>query len=64
MRTFIEHRQQLDDFVKNNSSVSVRKFSNPWKEVGEPPKKFNKKGRPSLVGEELLIKIKEMIIEI
>ena len=30
-----------------------RKFSNPQKEVGEPPEKFNKKGRPSLVGEEL-----------
>ena len=39
-----------------------RKFSNPQKEVGEPPEKFNKKGRPSLVGEELVVKIKEVII--
>ena len=40
------------------------KFSNPQKEVGEPLEKFNKKGRPSLVGEELLVKIKEAIIGI
>ena len=39
-----------------------RKFSNPQKEVGEAPETFNKKNRPSLVGEELLVKIKEAII--
>ena len=41
-----------------------RKFFNPQKDVGEPPEKFNKKGRPSFVGEELLVKIKEAIIGI
>ena len=41
-----------------------RKFSNPQKEVGEPPEKFNKKGRPLLVGEEFLVKLKEAIIGI
>ena len=41
-----------------------RKFSNLQKEVGEPPEKFNKKGRSSLVREELLVKIKEVIIGI
>ena len=42
----------------------TRKFFNPQKEVGEPPAKFSKKGRPSLVGEELLVKIKEAIVRI
>ena len=41
-----------------------RKFSNPQKEVGELPEKSNKKGRPPLVGEEFLVKIKEAIIRI
>ena len=41
-----------------------RKIFNPQKEVGEPPEKFNKKGRPSLVGEELPLKVKEAIIGI
>ena len=41
-----------------------RKFSNPQKELGEPPEKYNKKGRPSLVGEEFLVTIKEAIIGI
>ena len=40
------------------------KFSNSQKEVGEPPKQFKKKRRPLLVGEELLVKIKEAIIGI
>ena len=40
------------------------KFPNPQEEVGKPPEKFNKKGRSSLVGEELLVKIKEVIIRI
>ena len=40
------------------------KFSNLQKKVGEPPENFNKKGRPYLVGEELLAKIKEVIIRI
>ena len=41
-----------------------RKFSNPQKEKGEPLEKFSKNGRPSLVGEEFLAKIKEGIIRI
>ena len=40
-----------------------RKFSNPQKEVGESPEKLSKRGRPLLAGEELLVKIKEAIIE-
>ena len=40
------------------------KFSNPQKEVEEPPEKFNNKKWPSLIGKELLVKIKEAIIGI
>ena len=41
-----------------------RTFSNAQKGVRELPEKFNKKGRPLLVGEGLLVKIKEAIIRI
>ena len=40
------------------------KFSIPQKEVGEPPERFNNKKLPSLIGKELLVKIKEAIIGI
>ena len=40
------------------------KFSDSPREVREPPEKFSKIGRPSMVGEELLLKIKEVIIRI
>ena len=47
----------------NMSNNWKRKFSNPQKEVGNHQKNATKKGRPSLAGEELLVK-KEAIIGI
>ena len=40
------------------------KFSDSLREVREPPGKFSKIGRLSMVGEDLLLKIKEVIIRI
>ena len=57
-------KYQQDTIKRTTVNNWKRKFYNPQEEVGEPPEKFNKKGRPSLVGEELLVKIKEAIIGI
>ena len=58
---FCEKYQQ---YTLKRTTVSNWKWqvSNP--QVGEPPKKFNKKCRHSLVGEEFVVKIKEAIIGI
>ena len=66
-RAAIAHfREKYQQYTLKRTTVKncKGKFSNPQKQVGEPPEKFNKKGRPSLVGEELLVKIKESIIGI
>ena len=69
MHTDMERRRQLQKYqqytLKRTTTKNWKsKFSNLQKEVGEPPKQFKKKRRPLLVGEELLIKIKERIIGI
>ena len=63
--TTADFRGKYQQYTLNCTTVNnwKRKFSNPKEEVVEPPEKFNKKGRPSLVGEELLVKLKEAIIE-
>ena len=61
-----QFRGKYQSYTLKRTTVSdwKLKFPNPQEEVGKPSEKFNKKGRSSLVGEELLVKIKEVIIRI
>ena len=59
-------RGKYQQFTLKRTAVNnwKSKFFNPQKEAGEPPEKLNKKSIPSLVREELLVKIKETTIGI